>query len=169
MVASANSPVSFFADEEVVPDEAVSGEYITLQYMPASLLLRVPGAAWILPTSDLPSIPPGVSRRGLFQLRPSTAYLRLRVEKDVFINVRRTQFPVLPSDTRVVYGAQGETFDAVVVDMERPPRMDRATHWLVCYVMLSRPRSIEGLLVLRPAALEDLSSPPPEYFAAKMD
>ena len=158
-----------FADHEHLPEDALAGEYISLEYMPASILLRVPGAAWVLPACDLPAVDPGISRRGLFQLRPSTAYLRLHVEKDTYVSVRRTQFPVLPADTRIVYGAQGETFDAVVVDMVRPPRQDKATHWLACYVMLSRARSIDGLLVLRPATFDELSSSPPPYLSAEMD
>ena len=39
----------------------------------------------------------------------------MSVEKDKYISVRRTQFPVSPADTRVVYGAQGETMAAVQV------------------------------------------------------
>ena len=157
------------ADDEELPKEALAGEYICLKYMPASLLLRVPKAPWILPTRELPSIPSGVSRRGLFQLQPTTKYLRYLVEKNTYISVRRTQFPVLPADTRIVYAAQGETFDAVVADMERPPRMDKATHWLACYVMLSRARDVQGLLVLRPAAYDDISAAPPSFLAAEMD
>ena len=70
---------------------------------------------------------------------------------------------MIPADTRVVYGAQGETMLAVQVDMKRPPRMIPTTHWLACYVMLSRATSIQGLLILRPATFEELSCPPPQY------
>ena len=52
--------------------------------------------------------------------------------------VKRTGFEVVPADTPIVCEAQGETFDAVVADMERPPRIDADTHWLACYVMVSR-------------------------------
>ena len=65
-------------------------------------------------------------------------------------------FLVTPADTRIVYAAQGEAFDAVVADMERPPRMDADTHWLACYVMISRATTLEGFLVLRPALLKEL-------------
>eukprot|EP00974_Lingulodinium_polyedra_P059934 5776219-Lingulodinium_polyedra.AAC.1 len=51
------------------------GNTIALQYVPASLLLRIPGVPWIFPTRESLWIPPGVSRRWLFQFRPSTAYL----------------------------------------------------------------------------------------------
>ena len=76
---------------------------------------------------------------------------------------------VAPADTRIVYGAQGETFDAVVADMQRPPRMDRDTYWLACYVMISRARSLDGFLVLRPAVLKELSRLPPQYLLDEID
>ena len=76
---------------------------------------------------------------------------------------------MLPSDTKVVHGAQGETYDAVIVDMLRPPRMDPDTYWLACYVMLSRSTSLEGLLVLRPAMKVDLDRSPPRYLVDEID
>ena len=76
---------------------------------------------------------------------------------------------VAPADTRIVYAAQGETFDAVVADMQRPPSMDPDTHWLACYVMLSRARTLEGFLVLRPALFKELSRLPPQYLLDEID
>ena len=67
---------------------------------------------------------------------------------------------VVPADTRIVYAAQGAQFNATVADMERPPRMDMDTHWLSCYVMLSRATDIDGLLILRAAMRKELSRPP---------
>ena len=169
MAASVCWKTSSFDNGEEPPRDAISGDYISLTHMPASLLLRAPDAAWVLPSGALPALPHGMSRRGLFQLRPAVAYLRLCVGKDKYISIRRTQFPVQPADARVVYGAQGETMKAVQVDMKRPPRMDQLTHWLACYVMLSRATSIDGLLVLRPALREELSSPPPEYLIQEIE
>ena len=62
-----------------------------------------------------------------------------------------------------------ETFDAVIADMQRPPRMDLDTHWLACYVMLSRSTSLEGSLVLRPALHKELSRLPPRYLLDEID
>ena len=53
--------------------------------------------------------------------------------------------------------------------MKRPPNMDTAMHWLACYVMLSRARSIEGLLLLRPATRVELSAKPPQYLLDELD
>ena len=44
----------------------------------------------------------------------------------------------LAKDVRVVYGAQGENWDATIPDMKKPPNMDDGTHWLACYVMWRR-------------------------------
>ena len=169
-----------FAEEEELPSEHLCGEYFQLRWMPLSLLLRDPSAAWMLPSNHLPKLLPHIDPRGLFQLKPSSGYIRVKVDKDHFISVRRTQFRVLPADTRVVYGAQGETMKAGVVDMQKPPIMNDDIFWLACYVMMSRVTSIDGLLVLRPASSEQneksekierglLSRPPPAYLVAEHD
>eukprot|EP00973_Karenia_brevis_P034204 4717728-Karenia_brevis.AAC.1 len=129
--------------------------------MPTSLILQAEGVAWTLPAGELPDdLPEGVDRRGLFQLRPSCDYMCVLVEND-YISVPRTSFLVTPADTVTVYAAQGGTYDAVVADMQRPPNLDFARHWLACYVMISRARSLDGFLVLRPATRTELSSRPP--------
>ena len=74
-----------------------------------------------------------------------------------------------PADTVTVYAAQGSTYDAVIVDMQRPPRLNLAKHWLACYVMISRATSLGGFLVLRPATRKELSSKPPQYLIDELD
>ena len=85
------------------------GQEIELKYMPTSLILRAVDAPWTLPSGDLPSLPPSFSRRGRFQLVPREERFKRTLAKDVQIEIRRGQFAVLPADTRVVYGAQGNT------------------------------------------------------------
>jgi hypothetical protein len=89
-------------------------------------------------------------------------------ENDYF-SVRRTSFLATPGDTKTVYAAQGSTFDAVIADMQRPPNLDTAKHWLACYVMMSRARSLEGFLVLRPATRKELSARPPQYLLDEIE
>ena len=82
------------------------------------------------------------------------------------MRIRRSTFKLLTADTITVYTAQGGTFDAVVADMQRPPSgsgVGLAQHWLACYAMLSRAKTLEGLLVLRPAKREELQTRPPKY------
>ena len=152
-----------FHDDELLPPQVLAGEPHRLTYMPVSLILQVEGAAWTLPANELPQqLPANINRRGLFQLRPSYDYLRAKHE-DEYFSVRRTSFKALPADTITVYAAQGSTYDAVVADMARPPNLDLGRHWLACYVMLSRARSLDGFLVLRPATRKEMSAKLPQY------
>ena len=87
-----------------------------------------------------------MNRRGVFQLLPTELSFRYHVGQREYVTIARKQFAVLPASTRIVYAAQGETWDAVVADLQRPPRMQGSVHWLACYVMLSRARTLEGFL-----------------------
>jgi len=158
-----------FAPAEDIPENTVAGEPILLEYMPVSLILRAKDALWSLTSNCLPSLSPAVSRQGLFQLRPSTAHFRRHVEKDTYIKIRRLQFAVLPAGTKVIHSAQGESYDAVIVDMLRPPHMTADIHWLACYVMISRATSIDGLLILRPALRAQLDRKPPQFLLDEID
>ena len=82
--------------------------------------------------------------------------------------MRRTHYPLIPADTRIVYGSQGEGFPCSIVDMELPPLMGGAVHWLANYVMLSRASDLDGLLILRLATREQLTRGAPEYLKAEM-
>ena len=158
-----------FADNETFPASSQSDDAIHLRCMPVSLWLQAADAFWTLPSESFPDdLPHTVDRTGLFQLRPTYKYLSATWEDETF-SIRRTTFQVLPADTIIVYGAQGGTFDAVIADMKKPPSMDSDTHWLACYVMLSRSRSLEGLLILRPALLSELSRPPPAFLKKELE
>jgi len=152
-----------FADEETLPFELLAGHAHELKYMPVSLILQADDVQWTLPESELPAcLPPDLDRRGLFQLRPSHDYISQKIG-DEYVSFRRTSFRMTPADTITVYAAQGSTFDAVIADMKRPYNEALAKNWLACYVMLSRARSIDGFLILRPATREELSTKPPQY------
>ena len=158
-----------FADHEVLPLNHVAGQPFHLQFMPVSLVLQVEKADWELPHTELPSdLPKGINRRGLFQIRPRYDYLPSVKIEDSPVSIRRTSFLVTPADTVTVYAAQGSTYDAVVADMERPPNWSLGQHWLACYVMISRARGINGLLVLRPAKRSELSAGPPSYLLEEL-
>ena len=158
-----------FDDAEVLPITAVAGMPIELEFLPYSLLLRAKSAKWILPAAQLPPLPQTFDRRGLFQLTTSSCYTRHEVGTKIFSTFKRTGFRVAPADTRIVYAAQGETFDAVIADMQLPPRMDPDTYWLASYVMLSRAKSLDGFLVLRPALRAALNKLPPAYLLREID
>ncbi|CAK0855377.1 unnamed protein product [Prorocentrum cordatum] len=151
-----------FADGESFPADSLDDNVVHLQYMPITLWLQADGAEWTLPASDLPAdLPTCTDRQGLFQMRPTYGYLRATWEEENFSALLFGIVPKEPSPTTGVQ--QGGTYPAVVADMKKPPSMDADTHWLACYVMLSRPVSVEGLLILRPATRRELSRPPPKF------
>ena len=157
------------SEDEEIPFGLPAGRAHQLKYMPYSLLLQAEGVQWTLPREELPAdLPPTVDRKGLFQLRPHQDYLRVHVGNE-YISVRRTSFMASPADTITVYAAQGSTYDAVIADMQKPPNLGFAQHWLACYVMLSRARSLDGFLVLRPATREELSATPPQFLLDEID
>ena len=158
-----------FADEEALPEDAVSGAVYELEYIPIALLLRVEGAAWTLPPEQLPKLAPKVDRRGLFFLSAAPVTIRVQVAEDTYINIKRIGFPVAPADARIDYGAQGETWDAVVGDLARPPKVSVENHWLHVYVILSRASSLEGFLALRLPPREDLNVRPPRTLLDEID
>ena len=117
-------------DEEDMPDYAAAGAPIFLQYMPVCLLLRAVGAEWTLPASMLPHfLDNDYNRKGLFLLYPDTKYLKIPGADGNPVKVRRTHFPVVPADTRIVYAAQGEGFTACVADMASIIHWSFQTRW----------------------------------------
>ncbi len=68
-----------------------------------------------------------------------------------------------------VWGAQGESWNAVIADMAKPPKMSLDLHWLACYVMISRARTLDGLLLLRLATQEELNHGAPSDLRAEVD
>ena len=106
---------------------------------------------------------------GEFLLGHKTDYFKFGHTKTAVVNVRRTHFQVVPADTRIVYAAQGESFEAAVLDMARPPLMSLSVHWLANYVMLSRATSLDGLLVLRLCTRQELMNGAPSYLLAEVD
>ena len=142
-----------------------------LHFLPATLVLQAEDAEWTLARSDLPAglmRLPMRERIGLFQLRTKSVHPRVK-SGEKYIAVKRTMFPILPADTITVYAAQGGTYDAVIADLAKPPSMPGHIHWLVCYVMLSRARSLEGLLLLRPATRAELNAGGPPWLLAELE
>ena len=68
-----------------------------------------------------------------------------------------------------MYAAQDDTYHAVVADLQQQPNLSPEQHWLACYVMLSRSKSLDGFLVLRPATRSELSARPPQYLLDEIE
>ena len=88
------------------------------------------------------------------------------------IEVIRWQFPLLHGMLRTAYSAQGLTLDGgVLVDLRRAGGLEDDDWWLPIYVMLTRARKLENLILLRftEQVEELLSRGPPSYLRALTD
>jgi hypothetical protein len=135
------------ADEEFEIQEVRAGVPIELEYMPEGIVFRSVEVDWVLPSKYLPELPTYVDRHGLFLLRPTEEILSFTLSGKSTLLIKRVQFRVVPAAVRIVYTAQGEGSNAVIIDLTRPPGMGLLVFWLACYVMLSRARSLEGIPV----------------------
>ena len=80
-----------------------------------------------------------------------------------------TQLSLIPANSIIVYGAQGESFDSAIVDLGHPPGQDNHLFWLACYVMLTRCKSLDGLLILRLLPRSALVAGPPTNVKTEME
>ena len=85
----------------------------------------------------------------------------MQVTSTAFINIKRRQFPLLPAYAITDYVAQGKSLDKVIVDIRRPPGKTSSAS---IYVALSRVKSLNGLLILRPwdsdvKAIKEMTTP----------
>ena len=88
------------------------------------------------------------------------------------IEVIRWQFPLLHGMLRNAYSAQGLTLDGgVLVDLRRAGGLEDDDWWLPIYVMLTRARKLENLILPRftEQVEELLSRGPPSYLRALTD
>jgi len=159
-----------FEKEEKLPESPVAGAVYELEYIPSALLLRAVGAAWMLPEELLPTLNDGVDRRGLFTIRPQPVHLQHELTGGKkTISIKRLGYQIMPADTRIDYGAQGEGWHAVVGDLARPPMVTARAHWVHMYVILSRARSLEGFLAVRLPEREDMNARPPVYLMEEIE
>ena len=88
------------------------------------------------------------------------------------IEVIRWQFPLLHGMLRTVYSAQGLTLDGgVLVDLRRAGGLEDDDWWLAMYVMLTRARKLENLILLgfTEQVEEVFLRGPPSYLRALTD
>ena len=93
-------------------------------------------------------------------------------EENEKIEVIRWQFPLLHGMLRTAYSAQGLTLDGgVLVDLRRAGGLEDDDWWLAIYVMLTRARKLENLILLGVTdQVEDLlRRGPPSYLRELTD
>ena len=87
---------------------------------------------------------------GVFAVKPLTRTFRYYYDpqnKSKYTNVQRTQFPLTTATAMPLYSMQGTTADpGMVAYWFFPQRCSHTVKWLIVYVMLSRPRSLDTLI-----------------------
>jgi len=126
------------------PDE--SGVQVCRK-IPAAVLVKFDNVKCKFSNLD-ENVVPIVSEEQSFKYKiPQEASRKL---SGVEISVRRKQIPIRLSFAITSYAAQGETFPACVVDLRRAETETGGAGVSFAYVPLSRVRSLETLLILRP-------------------
>lgn len=124
---------------EVVYEECNRVRYPTVVY------LRVPGAGKVADDLEEDIVP----------IFPETSYFKYVVNvngEEVPKSVTRQQLPLVPAYAYTDYKSQGKSLTHAIVDLESAYSLQGV------YVMLSRVRSLEGLLILRPFSVAKLCS-----------
>ncbi len=70
---------------------------------------------------------------------------------------------MVPANVVIVYGAKGESFETAICDLGVPPSQDENLFWLAMYVMLTRCKTLDGLLLLRLPSREAFEAGAPDY------
>jgi ATP-dependent exoDNAse (exonuclease V) alpha subunit len=89
-------------------------------------------------------LPPGVVP--LF-LRSGTFKIRLKNRQKSSVTIRRVQFPLVPAYAVTDYKSQGETLQAGLLDIRKPPTGNWASFFAL-YVLLSRVATLDGLFLI---------------------
>ena len=87
-------------------------------------------------------------QRGVFAVKPIKRTWKYEPPdaKNQFVKVTRKQFPIMPARVVPLYSMQGTTADpGLVANWCFPHRCSETIKWLIVYVMLSRPRSLDTL------------------------
>ena len=87
-------------------------------------------------------------QRGVFAVKPTKRSWKYELPnaKDQFVKVTRKQLPIMPAQVVPLYSMQGTTADpGLVAYWCFPDFCTETVKWLVVYVMLSRPRSLDTL------------------------
>jgi hypothetical protein len=77
-------------------------------------------------------------------------YVPGKTKKQKICTVTRKQFPVLPAYALTGYTAQGATFSRAILDITPPSKGCGKTNPADTYVLLSRMKTLAGILILRP-------------------
>jgi len=142
--------------DELEPPTPPTGLHM-LKYMPKMLWLRFPDSRMKRALTNVPNF---AQPTQLFPLVPRPlASKKDKVIVDGFhCSFQRTQFQLVPSRALTVYGAQGQTYNKAVIDLD----IDTKTPSQAAYVMLSRVKCRHGLHIVGEFPRSILTRLPPK-------
>ena len=76
--------------------------------------------------------------------------------------------PVSNTFAFLMYGLQGATLDAILLDLGKPDTMSRDELWMSLFVLLSRVRSLEDLIIYRLPSKHHFEGGPPQFLQNEM-
>ena len=115
--------------------------------MPSMLLVELVSSKKIIGVNNQTNIFPIFPTRVTFNKN-----IKLSANQSKNITISKLQYTLIPAFCSVSFNIQGKTFDKIIVDLSMPVKgnLDLA----YAYVVLSRVRSINDLLILRPFSKE---------------
>ena len=152
-------------------EEDASLEPHVLQYVPQGLILRIPGTTWVKERV----LGPGrftlsrTKRAWRYNLKPGDDTEALvDSSQRRFLSVARVQLPVSNCFALTMYGLQGATLEAILLDLAKPHQMGRDELWMSLFVLLSRVPSFDELIIYRLPAREAFNGGPPQFLQEEM-
>jgi hypothetical protein len=131
-----------------------------LAYQPLALLVRFPNCKLTTPLEPSLSMDPKV-----VAVRPMKRLFKYILNptqpdktKRKIMRIQRLQFPVYPGYAVTVHGAQGESLDGMISDLDTG--LKGVTASIAQYVILSRPVDKTCISLLKEVKYEDLCHPP---------
>ena len=149
------SRIVFNENQEPFEPESDTGQEHLIRLMPAMLIVKIDNPRF----APFDSLEPGEFPIFPIQSRAFEFKQRIDGRKTTVCYVKRTQLPVLPGYALTGYTAQGGTFQRGILDITTPGKGCGKVDPADTYVLLSRMKTLDGLLILRPFD-KDVLDPP---------
>jgi hypothetical protein len=142
-----------------------------LRFVPQCLILRIPGTTWVKERA----LGPGrftlsrTKRPWRYNLKPGddTQALVDSAQRR-YLSVARVQLPISNCFALTMYGLQGATLEAILLDLAKPNKMGRDELWMSLFVLLSRVPSFDDLIIYRLPARDAFNGGPPPFLQEEM-
>jgi hypothetical protein len=162
--------IVFDINEPPIDDDASLPPHV-LRFVPQCLILRVPGATWVKERT----LGPGrftlsrTKRAWRYNLKPGDDTEALvDTSQRRYLSVARVQLPVSNCFALTMYGLQGATVAAILLDLAKPNKMGRDELWMSLFVLLSRVPSFDDLIIYRLPPREAFNGGAPQFLQEEM-